>query len=180
MMAAKGLDRAGWQEKLRLLGQALRERGRILRLEIIGSWSLIHAGMPTRSTNDLDVWAPGSELDTEALEAACAFASLDFDPTGEVTRPYVQVVQPGIVSVPNHTPVEVARWGGLILLAPPPAALAAAKLTRAAPQDIADILFLRTKYGLVRADVAAFVELIPNHRHREVARENLVYLDTIE
>ena len=62
---------------------------------------------------------------------------------------------------------------------PASAALAAAKLTRAEPQDIADILFLRTKYGLVRADVAAFVELLRNHRHREVARENLVYLDTL-
>jgi hypothetical protein len=179
-MAAKGLDRAGWQEKLRLLGQAFRDRGCTLRLEIIGSWSLINAGMPARSTVDLDVWAPMSQFDVEALESACAFAGLDFDPMGEVTRPYVQVVQPGIVSVPEHTPIEVARWGGLILLAPPPAALAATKLTRAEPQDIADIFFLRTKYGLVRADVATFVELIPSHPHREVARENLVYLDTIE
>jgi hypothetical protein len=32
-MASKGLDRAGWQEKLRLLGHALRERGCTLRLE---------------------------------------------------------------------------------------------------------------------------------------------------
>jgi hypothetical protein len=135
--------------------------------------------MPARSTVDLDVWAPGSELDADALDAACTFADLDFDPTGEVTKPYVQVVQPGIVSVPDHTPVEVGRWGGLILLAPPPAALAAAKLTRAEPQDIADVLFLRTKYGLMRADVAAFVELIANFRHREAARENLVYLETL-
>ena len=51
------IDRAGWQEKLRLLGQALRERGCTLRLEIIGSWSLIHAGMPARSTIDLNVGA---------------------------------------------------------------------------------------------------------------------------
>ncbi len=178
-MGAKGLNRAGWHEKLRLLGQALASRGCTLRLEIIGSWSLINAGMPERSTVDLDIWAPGSELDLDALAFACAAAALDFDPTGEVTRPYVQVVQPGIVSVPCHTPAEVGRWGGLILLAPPPAALAAAKLTRAEPQDIADILFLRTKYGLVKSDVASWVELISNSRHRETARENLVYLDTL-
>jgi hypothetical protein len=179
-MAAKGLDRAGWHDKLRLLGEALANRGRTLRLEIIRSWSLIHAGMPARSTVDLAVWAPGSEIDRDALEAACASADLEFDPTGEVTKPYVQIVQPGIVSVPDHTPVEVGRWGGLILLAPPPAALAVAKLTRAEPQDIADVLFLRTKYGLVHADVAEFVDRIANRRHREAARENLVYLETIE
>jgi hypothetical protein len=150
-----------------------------LRLEIIGSWSLINAGMPARSTVDLGIREPGSEIDADALASACALAGLDLDPTGEVTRPHLQVVQPGIVSVPDHTPGEVGRWGGLILLAPPPAALAAAKLTRAEPQDIADILFLRTKYGLVKSDVAAFVELISNFRHRETARENLVYLDTV-
>lgn len=147
-MSAKGLDRAGWHEKLRLLGQALADRGCRLRLEIIESWSLINAGMPARSTADLDIWAPASHVDSGALASACAVAGLDFDPTGEVTRPYVQVVQPGIVSVPDHTPMEVGRWGGLILLTPPPAALAAAKLTRAEPQDIADILFLRSKYVL--------------------------------
>jgi hypothetical protein len=36
------------------------------------------------------------------------------------------------------------------------------------------------EYGLVKSDVAAFVEVISNFRHREAARENLVYLDTVE
>jgi hypothetical protein len=177
MSEPEGLSRIEWQEKLDLLGGALRELGTPMQLEIIGSWPLIDAGMPGRATLDIDVWAPASEFDRSGLRKACAAAGLVFDPLDELDTPYLQIVQPGIVSIPEHVPLKLGQWGALTLFVPPPAALAAAKLTRAQPKDIADVLFLRAKYRLGRADVSAFVEGISDRAHRETARENLVYFD---
>lgn len=177
MAVARGLDREGWHAKLHLLGESLQKKGQTLRLEIFGSWPLIDAGMPSRSTMDLDVWATAFEFDPEVLRSACESAGLEYNPFGEVTGPYLQIVRPGIVTLPEHTPEEVGRWGGLILYTPPLAAIAAAKLVRADPQDISDVFFIRAKADLSRADIAAYVERLPNSRHREAARENLVYLD---
>ena len=128
---------------------------------------MIEAGLEGRTSLDLDVGLPGSDADRSALAAACADAGLDFDPTGETHRPYLQLIHPGIVTVP----VKAGRWGGLTILTPPPAALAAMKLVRA------DIFFLCSRHGLTRAGVAAYVRQIPDSVQRQTAQENLVYLE---
>jgi hypothetical protein len=117
----------------------------------------MEAGLEGRTSMDLDVWMPESQLDRPALAAACHAAGLDFDPTGETDRPYVQLIRPGIVAMPTHTPVEAGRWKTLTVTTPPPAALAAARLIRADAKDIADILFLGSRHGLTQNEVAACV-----------------------
>ncbi len=177
MTENEGLNREQWEEKLAALGAEFRALKVEATLEIIGAWPLIDAGMPARTSLDLDIWMPGSQVDRAALRAACVAAGLDFDPIDETHRPYVQLVRPGIVEMPQHTPQEAGRWAGLTIVVPPPAALAAAKLVRAAGKDLADIFFLCSKHALRSEDVAAFVEKIPDSSQRQTARENLVYLD---
>ena len=180
MPDAQGLNRQQWDEKLSALGAGFRAMNVEARLEIIGAWPVIEAGMPGRTSLDLDVWAPGSKVDRSALRAACATAGLDFDPIDETQRPYLQLIRPGIVELPEHLPQEAGTWGGLTITVPPPAALAAAKLIRAEGKDIADIIFLCSKHGIGREAVARYVEKIADHAKRETARENLVYLSVSE
>lgn len=174
---AEGLNREQWDEKLSALGAELRAINATARLEIIGAWPVIESGMPERTSLDLEVWAPGSEADRTALRAACAASGLEFDPIDETAGPYLRLVRPGIVQMPDHTPEAAGTWGGLTITIPPPAALAAAKLIRAADKDLADVFFLCSKHGLSRPDLAAYVEKIPGAAQRETARENLVYLN---
>jgi len=51
------------------------------------------------------------------------------------------------------------------------------KLVRAEPKDVADVLFLASRHGLTREQVAAAVRSIPDASKRQTAEENLVYLD---
>lgn len=176
MAEAPGLDRGQWEEKLTAVGAALRAMEVEAEIEIIGAWPVIAAGMPGRTSLDLDVWMPGSKVDRGALRAACEAAGLDFDPLEETDRPYLQLIQPGIVQVPEHVPQTAGTWGGLKVTAPPPAALAAAKLTRAQPKDLADVAYLCRRHGIRREEVGDYVEKIGMRSDREAARENLVYL----
>ena len=177
MAESFGLNRLQWEEKLAAIGEHLRSLGSAATLEIIGAWPVMEAGLEGRTSLDLDVWMPASEIDHSALAAACIAAGLDFDPTEETDRPYLQLVQPGIVAIPDHVPVKAGRWGALTILTPPPAALAAMKLVRAEPKDIADVLFLCSRHGLGREQVAEYVRRIPDPQKRRTAEENLVYLD---
>ena len=177
MPEGPGLDRRQWEEKLAGIGRHLQRQNAPASLELIGAWPVIEAGLEGRTSLDLDVWMPGSDADRSALAAACAAAGLYFDPTGETHRPYLQLIHPGIVTVPEHVPVKAGRWGGLTILTPPPAALAAMKLIRAEPKDLADVFFLCSRHGLTRAGVADYVRRIPDPAQRQTAQENLVYLE---
>ena len=172
-----GLNRLQWEEKLAAIGEHLRALGSAATLEIIGAWPVMEAGLEGRTSLDLDVWMPASDADRTALAKACVAAGLDFNPTGETDRPYVQLVQPGIIEVPEHVPVEAGRWGALTIITPPPAALAAMKLVRAEPKDLADVLFLCSRHGLGKEDVAHYVQRIRDPQKRQTAEENLVYLE---
>ena len=177
MPEGPGLDRCQREEKLAGIGSHLQRVNAPASLELIDAWPVIEAGLEGRTSLDLDVWMPGSDADRSALAAACAAVGLDFDPTGETHRPYLQLIHPGIVTVPDHVPVKAGRWGALTILTPPPSALAAMKLVRAEPKDIADVFFLCSRHGLTRAEVARFVRQIPDSAQRQTAQENLVYLE---
>ncbi len=105
----EGLNREQWEERLAALGAALSALGSEASLEVIGAWPVIDAGMPGRSSLDLDVWMPGSQMDRSTLRAACETAGLDFDPIDEAARPYVQFVRPGIVQMPEHSAIPERR-----------------------------------------------------------------------
>ena len=172
-----GLNRRQWEEKLAAIGEHLRSIGSTATLEVIGAWPVMEAGLEGRTSLDLDVWMPASDADRGALAKACMAAGLDFNPTGETDRPYMQLVQPGIIEMPEHVPVEAGRWGALTIITPPPAALAAMKLMRAEPKDIADVLFLCSRHGLGKENVAHYARRIRDPQKRQTAEENLVYLE---
>jgi len=173
----QGLTREQWAEKLALIGAFIKAKGAKITIEIIGSWPAIELGMPGRTSEDLDVWMPNSRFDRALFREACLNAGVDFDPTGEVDRPYIQLVRPGITQVPRHEPEHSAVFGGLILVTPPPAALIASKLVRASGKDMHDIVFLKQKFRIPMDDIMACVKAIGDKMARETAEENIVYLE---
>jgi hypothetical protein len=62
---------------------------------------------------------------------------------------------------------------------PPIASFIGAKLVRAEPRDLEDIAFLLSKYRPARQDIEQAVNTMPRQA-REKARENLVYLSTMD
>ena len=173
----QGLTREDWAEKLAKIGSYIADKGAKIEIEVIGSWPGLEAGMPGRTSEDLDVWLPNSRFDRALFRDACLHAGLDFDPIDEVDRPYVQIVRPGITHVPQHTPEPSAVFGGLILVTPPPAALIASKLVRASDKDLHDAVFLKHKFRISTEDVASFAKAIGDKMARTTAEENIVYLE---
>jgi len=171
------LTREQWAEKLAIIGAYIKGRGAEITIEVIGSWPAIDLGMPGRTSEDMDVWMPNSRFDSALLREACVNAGVDFDPIGEVERPYIQLVRPGITQVPKHEPQPSAIFGGLILVTPPPAALIASKLVRASAKDVPDIVFLKHKFRVSTEEITAFVRAIGDKMARETAEENVVYLE---
>ena len=74
MPETAGLNRLQWEEKLAAIGENLRLLGSSAILEIIGAWPVIEAGLEGRTSLDLDVWMPESDVDRSALANACAAA----------------------------------------------------------------------------------------------------------
>jgi hypothetical protein len=175
-MPASGLTRDEWADRFARIGEYLRERNVTAVLEIIGAWPVMESGMPGRTSMDLDVWLPGSRFDHAVFRDACHAAGLEFDPTTETDRPYIQIVRPGLVHVPPHEPEFSALFGSLTVQSPPPAALIASKLVRGAAKDIEDVLYLQSKFGISTDAVAGFASQITDRIARETATENLVYL----
>ena len=173
----KGLTRDEWAEKLAIIGSFLQSKGAKVEIEVIGSWPVIEAGMPGRTSEDLDVWLPNSTFDRGLFREACLNAGLAFDPSDEVDQPYIQIVRPGITQVPKHKPERSAVFGGLILVTPPPAALIASKLVRASEKDLSDVMFLKHKFGVSTNAIASFTKAISDEIARATAEENVVYLE---
>ena len=175
------LDGEAWSVVLEELSRALGSDGPALRLCLIGSAACLFGGMEGRTSADLDIWKPASDYDRLELKAAAEHAGLLFDPkqTLDPTRPYLQLVEPGLTQLGTFDPVPIDRIGRLHLFRPPVENLLAAKLIRAEPKDLGDIRFLVSRHrpdlGRVRQIVAQFPEPA-----RERATENLVYLDVLE
>lgn len=175
------LDGEAWSAVLEELANALGKDGPPIRLCLIGSAACLLGGMEGRTSADLDVWKPASDYDRRELKAAAEKAGLLFDPkeTLDPSRPYLQLVEPGLTQLGAFEPVLLERIGRLQLFRPPIENLIAAKLIRAEPKDLGDIRFLVSRHrpdlGRVRQIVAGF-----NAPARERATENLVYLDVLE
>jgi hypothetical protein len=175
-MPSNGLTREEWSAKFGEIGQFLRKRGITATVEIIGAWPVMEAGMPGRTSMDLDVWLPGSRFDRAIFREACLRAGLDFDPINETDRPYVQLIRPGIVHVPKHEPEYASTFGGLTVNVPPAAALIASKLVRGAAKDIDDALYLQDKLAVTKQEVSVYTRRFTDRLARETATENLAYL----
>jgi hypothetical protein len=175
------LDGEGWLVVLADLADALGKDGPPVRLCLIGSAACLFGGMEGRTSADLDIWKPASDYDRRELKEAAEKAGLLFDPKQSLdpSRPYLQLVEPGLTQMGTFEPVLIERIGRLLTLRPPIENLIAAKLIRAEPKDLADIRFLvsrhRPELGRIRQIVAGF-----SPPAAERATENLVYLEVLE
>lgn len=146
---------------------------------VIGSTGAIVAGQPSRQTPDIDVWYPGSSFDSSDLMRACEEAGLIYDPKGEVDPDaiYLQVVRPGMVSLPPAFEHEVlGQYGNLTISMPPPELIVAAKLVRASDTDIEDAVWWVRGRDLTAEQIIAAIESIPSQNNREAARDNLILI----
>jgi len=157
---------------------------------VFGASAVLLYGSDTRQTQDVDVWRNASDINDRALARMAKGAQLDLNPTKlEVDKLYLQIVTDGVVQLPLFSkdrnlwaggkPSETL-WTGknLTIIAPPPAVVAAAKMVRAEPQDIEDVVFIMAKKGLKIPDIKAAIATFPGEV-RERASENLVYLQLV-
>lgn len=172
------LDGMQWLGLLERLATQLGPVGEPVRLCLIGSSACLFGGMESRVSRDLDVWLPMSDYDRRELQQAVEAVGLLYNPKSalEPDRPYLQIIEPGVVEIGEFTPLRLERIGRLHLLRPPVENLIASKLIRGDARDVADILFLQNQYrpdaGRIRAIVSEFS---PFNRQR--AEENLVYVN---
>jgi len=172
------LDGSQWLNLLERLASHLGKEGPPVRLCLIGSAACLFGGMESRTSRDLDVWQPLSAYDRQELREAAEAVGLLYNPRSalEPDRPYLQIVEAGVVETGPFEPVRVDRMGRLHLFRPPMENLIASKLIHGDARDIADVLFLQHQYhpdpGRIREIIAGF-----SASHRQRAEENLVYLN---
>ena len=169
------------------MDDALSPTSETQTLCIFGAAAILSYGSTARQTQDIDIWRPASKINDRAIRQMAFAADLDVDPVELAPdRIYLQIVDDGIVRLPPFD-IKERRWPGgapnklvwsgnkLIVEAPPPAILAAAKLVRASPQDLEDIAFLMNAKGLDEDAIMEAVRQLPQE-HREIAADNMVVL----
>lgn len=180
MEIPKTLDGNQWIELLERIASHLAPEAPPVTLCLIGSSACLFAGMDARTSRDLDIWRPLSDYDRKELREAAEAAGVLFDPRSALDpdRPYLQIVDPGVVEIGDFEPIRIDRIGRLILLRPPVENLIASKLIRGDSRDVSDILFLVNHFNPDLEEVRKIV-LGFSSSNRDKAVENLVYLDLI-
>jgi hypothetical protein len=156
------------------LGQRL---GKPATICLIGSAPGIVSGQPERQSQDIDVWRQGSDYDETELRRACQELGILFDPREELAPDaiYLQIVQPGIVKLPQPFKLEfLGRYGNLTLTMPEPALLAAAKLARGEARDVEDVAWWIKERALDLREISAAIASLPDSLQREAAIGNIV------
>ena len=155
---------------------------------IFGAAAILLYGSFGRQTQDIDIWRPASRLNDRALKQLSQLAGLDYNPTEiDPARAYLQVVDDGVVRLPTFNKESFTWasgeqsqtvWSGdtITVVAPPPAIVAAAKMVRAEPQDIEDVIFLMNAKAITVSQIARAIRYFPLDA-RERAEENLVLLE---
>lgn len=149
---------------------------------MIGSTSSIITGQPDRQTQAIDVWLPCSSFDAGDLRRACEAIGLLYDPKGEVGPDdvYLQVVCPGLVSLPHDfTPEVIGDYGKLRIVMPPPEIVVAAKLASGTEADMEDSVWWVRGRDLSERQIGDAIERIPSTRNRDTAKENLILVRLI-
>jgi hypothetical protein len=173
------IDRARVLAIFEALGANLSEP---TTLCLIGSTPAIMLGQDERQTQDIDVWHPASDYDAGELMRICSEIGVLFDPKGELDPEavYLQIVRPGIVSLPPSVEAEmIGRFGKLAVAMPPPAVIAAAKLTRATERDIEDVAWWVRERALDLHMIEVAIDAMPRAIDRETARDNMVIVKLV-
>jgi hypothetical protein len=152
-------------------------------LVIRGGAALLALGFEGRTTVDIDV-LPASRFVEADLRRACEATGLAWNPPDKDFPPgdYMEVVpeQTLVLPIPGSggPPYDTVFRGRLLTVRTPPAAdLVVGKLKRLDPEDVADIQFLVTRYGLDEAAVReAFSRLPARFRGDPVLTDNLRYV----
>ena len=170
----EGLNAKQWEKILAKVGETVTGN-----LCLIGSGACMFSGM-TRTSLDLNIWNPGSDFDLAKLKDAMEAQGLLFNPTDEVIdKPYLQLVDPGIVQTGKFKSTEkIARFGGLTISRPPIENVIASKLVRGDKKDIEDISHLIGHFLVDNAKVTRAVNSMPQPQKNK-ASANLVILDVL-
>lgn len=178
MTTATSLSGEEWMTMLERLAEALGPEGGPVRLCLIGSAACLFGGMDGRASRDLDVWKPVSHYDRLELKRAAESIGLLFDPktTLEPDKPYLQLIEPGVIEVGTFAPVLIDRLGRLEIWRPPIENLIVSKLIRCDAKDLSDIRFLISRHHPDRQCMHDLISAL-SAKAREQALENLVYLD---
>lgn len=158
------------------LGSALKKPATIT---IIGGAVCMHLGRDRRMTMDVDVWKRDSHFDLADMKQACEAAGVDFNPrdVAEPVRPYLQIVEQGIVQLGRYAgTTELATTGNLTICRPPLENIVASKMVRGEDRDYDDSAFLIARAGLSKARVEAAISSIEDDVARETAAENMTVL----
>ncbi len=156
---------------------------------VIGASAILGFGHSTRQTDDIDVWRPASRINDRQMARAAEAAGVTVDhgtylPEGV----YMQFIDPGVVQLPAFDDGlwatgerKVVLWTGekLMVEAPPPSIVAAAKLVRAEDRDIDDCVYLVRAKGLSEEVIRCAIGKIADPIAREAAAGNLVILQVV-
>lgn len=149
---------------------------------VIGSTRGILEGQDDRVTIDLDTLRSRSHFDRADLVHACNEVGIGLQNMAEDPDAFfIQIISSrnDRVAVPAFKEADhLGTWGNLRLESAPVSALVASKLCRCSPEDLQDIQFYVSKGDVDPAKVRESVETLPP-AFRELARENLVYLDVL-
>lgn len=170
---------AAMEVALAALGKHLQSE---TRLVLIGSSVGMLYGQPGRMTEDIDVWAPTSEYDTNDLIQACQKAGIEYNPTDmlEPEGMYLQLIRPGVVKVGKWRQEEkLARYGNLTVVHPPVEHIIASKLACGDSRHIEDAVFLIARFQVSREAIDLAIDTM-HPLHAETARENSVFLDLFD
>ena len=193
-MKATQISRAALTALFERMDLALEatQNPRAQTLCVFGAAAVLLYGSDERQTQYIDVWRSASAINDRDLAEMARHAGLDLNPEAmDPDRIYLQVVGDGVVRLPAYSHEKAAWPGGkpseilwagrfLTIAAPPPEIVAAAKLARADPSDIEDIIYIMAKRQITLDLIAEAVESFPPAA-RQRAAENVVLLEaTIE
>ncbi len=174
----KKLNWEEWSKVLKTISQNLIEEQSI---EIIGSGALMQKGMPGRTSEDLDIWLPMSDINIDTLKKACKLANigLDYDGTYSGENAYIQLINPkDIASIIEHSKdeQEILTNDKLTVKFPSLEVLAVSKLASGRPKDIEDLNFISDQ-DIDLKKVKSMIQRLKNPLDQETAYDNLVYLE---
>jgi len=152
-------------------------------LYVFGGAAVALLGSRIRTTMDIDVAEPFSQIDRAAFCQASAQAGLPVNPSPDHDAAFLELVGPLRLSLPvpdaANPGVELYHGRNLTVKTGSSADLVASKLVRYDEQDQQDIQFLMGEGGATLEDVLASVaRLQPVFRNDALVKENLANLAT--
>lgn len=152
----------------------------LTELSIRGGAAMLALGFEGRSTVAIDV-LPGSRFIEQEMVRACTAAGLGWNPADKdfAQRDYFEVVpaQTLVLPVPAAEYETVFRGHRLTVRTPPAADLVIGKLKRLDPEDLSDVHFLVTRFGVDEAMLREAFGRLPERFQRDgVLVDNLRYV----